>query len=253
MSSKGYTPNLKITSLWGGAFVLLAVVLIVIGALGVPGDWRYENGFLGTNASRMSDITLLAYVFILIPLMLVGFFFARKKQFVPHHQVIMTAVVILNWGLIGFIMIASYRQIGDNPNYAQPIIHGLLGFVAQLVGSYLVIRMWFEDSLPAVLKIKQIKLLMRFVLACWLLTAAFGIVTYVSWNLEDSDADSTAPIATPEAVEDEAEPEATPEAAEDEAVEDEAEPEATPEAAEDEAVEDDAEPEATPEATQEAD
>src|SRR5688572_14416313 len=101
-----YKPNLKITSSWGLLMIGIIAAIVVLLVLELPQDWRsFENeGFLGTGASLMSDITLLAYIFLLVPLMLFGFAFAVRKQFVPNHQVVMTTILLLNWGLIAFIM-----------------------------------------------------------------------------------------------------------------------------------------------------
>lgn len=242
---KTFEPNLKITSAWGAAMLGIIALIIILIVVGVPSDLRAEEGFLGTDsASLMADLTVLAYVLLLVPLMIVGFLFARRKQFVPHHQVIMTSIVLFNWGLISFIMAVSYNNIsGDVPDniddkfYFLPTIHLLFGLAAQLVGSYLVIRMWFEDELPAGLKVKQIKPLMRFTLACWLIAVALGIITYLTWNrvIFEDEAETTPPVSTPVATE---EPAAAPTEA--------ATPEAVPAATEE------AQPEATEEMTEEA-
>lgn len=224
MSSKpkGYIPNLKVTSAWGLGFGI--IILIIIGVLlsGMPQDWRVDEGILGTSAPLMSDLSVLAYILLLIPMMLAGFVFARNKQFVPHHQVVMTAIVILNWGLISFVMAASLRdtlkyETTDNTAYRfLPLIHAAFGLTAQVIGTYLVARMWFEDELPAWAKIKKIKPLMRTTLACWLIAAALGVTTYVTWYdpFSDNAADDVTPASTPEATQ-EAESTAEPAATED--------------------------------------
>lgn len=205
----GYVPNLKITSLPGLIFLGVIALFAALLVIGLPSDWRITEGFLGTGASRMADLTLVAYIFLLIPLMVIGFAFAVRKKFVPNHQVTMTAVLIFNWGLILFIMAASFDS-SVRPNvpdglderlYVLPFIHFLFGFAAQVLGTYLVIRMWFEDELPAFLKIKKIKTPMRLTLAFWLVAATLGIATYVTWydvGGSSADSDEIAPDATPE-------------------------------------------------------
>lgn len=248
-----YVPNLKITSLPGLIFLGVIVVIAALLFIGLPSDWRTTEGFLGTGASRMADLTLIAYIFLLVPLMLIGFAFAVRKKFVPNHQVTMTAVLIFNWGLIAFIMAASFDG-SVRPNvpdglderlYVLPFIHFLFGFAAQLLGTYLVIRMWFEDELPAILKIKNIKTPMRLTLAGWLIAATLGIATYVTWyDVGGSSADlgDVAPDATPEV---------TPEAeATDESSASTDSPTQTPEAtSDDEAPESEDSPVETPEVT----
>ena len=210
---KGYVPNLTLFTVCGGLMIAIIVLIAVALAIGFPTDWRTEEGFLGTGASRMSDMTVIAYIILLVPLMLTGFTFARLKRFVPHHQVVMTLIVLFNWGLISFIMAASLRDVVDvegldSTDYRLlPIVHMLFGLTAQVVGTYLVIRMWFEESLPAALKIRKIKPFMRFTLACWLIAAALGITTYVTWyDPFSDDTDTITPVVTPEATE---EPEIT--------------------------------------------
>ncbi len=186
------------------------------------------DGFLGTGASLLADLTLLAYVFLILPAMIVGFAFARRKMFRPHHKYAMTIITLVNWGLILFLMIAAIRydvgdNIGDEPGnsrYLLPAIHGFLGLAAQLLASFLVIRMLWEDWQIARAKqrgetnsqkywLKNAKQYMRLTLGLWFFIAALGILTYITRyevidpvNLGGDDVDS--PAATQEVV-----PEAT--------------------------------------------
>jgi uncharacterized membrane protein YozB (DUF420 family) len=140
-----------------------------------------------------SLITLLAYIVVLVPLMLLGFYFARRKMFNPHHKLVMTSVVILNWIFIGAVMARSYsaavvpnlpQDIAQIPNLL-PTIHMLIGSIAQILGTYLVILMWTENT-PlawlAIIKTRNIKPIMRTTLALWLLTVLLGFGIYAVWN-----------------------------------------------------------------------
>jgi uncharacterized membrane protein YozB (DUF420 family) len=186
-----------------------------------------QPGFLGTGASLASDLSLLAYIVLIVPAMLVGFFFARRKMFEPHHKLTMTTITLVNWVIIFFLMAVRYSQAvqfapGD-PTLIIPTIHLAFGATAQLLATYLVIRMWFEKQLPAWLKVRRIKRYMRTTLALWLITAALGIGTYVSWYVVSAGAGGTGePVATPE-VTPAATEDAAPQATEDSA------PAATPE------------------------
>jgi uncharacterized membrane protein YozB (DUF420 family) len=172
---------------------------------------RTENGFLGANASLLADLTLLSYVLLLVPLMLLGLFYARKKRFEPNHKYVMTTITILNWLIIAFIMAVSYSDsvapnVSDNLServYLLPTIHLITGGLAQLMATYLVIRMWFEKSLPDWFKIKNIKLAMRTTLLLWLTTAVLGILIYLTWYNDDkspiNDKNVPAPVTTEEA------------------------------------------------------
>lgn len=208
---------------------------------------RVDPGFLGTNASMLSDLTLIAYILLLLPAMIAGYVFARRKMFAPQHKYVMTGITLFNWVLIGFVMFVSFRDgvapaIPDGLSdieVALPAIHLITGGIAQILATYLVSRMWLENVLPKSLLIKNIKTPMRLTLALWLITTVLGISIYFTWYTDTSSADSEAPIpaATEEAApEDEAtpdEPAATEEAEEaQEAEETEAATE-TPEAEED--------------------
>ncbi len=171
-------------------------------------DLRLQPGFLGTGASMLADLTLIAYILILLPAMLVGFFFARRKWFEPHHKMTMTTITLVNWVLIIALMIGSYSQ-GVLPNLANnlsnpvfllPTLHLITGALAQIIATYLVIRMWFEDQLPNWFKIQNIKRAMRFTLVCWLITVLLGISIYVTWYVGQPASNAEAPVATPEVI-----------------------------------------------------
>lgn len=170
---------------------------------------REAAGFLGTGSSLASDLTLLAYLLFLLPGMLVGFYFARRKKFSPHHKLVMTTIVIINWVLIGFLMLVSYREgvipflsaefVAD-PRVALPIVHGVIGLTAQVLATYLALRMWFEKVLPSFVMVRNIKVYMRFTLAMWVITAVLGVAIYAVWYAVPTQAanDDLPPAATPE-------------------------------------------------------
>jgi len=179
-------------------------------------------GFLGTGASLLADITLLLYILVIVPSILVGWVFARRNMHRPQHRNVMIGITILNWVLIVTLMIVAYRfDVADNITtqpttlrYLLPTLHAVLGLPAQLLATYVVIRMVIEDTQVAQAKrrgetgktlsrywFKQAKPIMRLTLGLWLATAALGIVTYViRYNVLPSGAagDAVAPIATEE-------------------------------------------------------
>lgn len=173
-------------------------------------DLRMTEGFLGTGASLLSDLTLLAYVLLIVPAMLVGFVFARRRMFVPHHKFTMTGIVIFNWVLILWLMVFSYRDgvlpgvpaaLGDVRVWL-PTLHLVVGGLAQLLATYLVLRMWLERVLPPALMVKNIKLYMRVALSGWLIAALLGVSIYVVWYVPlgaTAPDDIPAPVATEEA------------------------------------------------------
>lgn len=180
------------------------------------------NGFLGTggsDANLISDLNLLAYVVLIVPAILVGFVFARRKMFRPYHKITMTTITLVNWVIIVFLMavrysnwVAPYLQYGVNePARLLPSIHLVTGALAQILATYLVILMWTERTrfafiLPNALRITNIKIFMRLTLTLWLVTAGLGILTYLTWYPPAATAEeSNVPISTEE-------PEITPEA-----------------------------------------
>ncbi len=147
------------------------------------------TGFLGTGASLAADIALLAYIFLIVPGMLVGFRFARRQKFAPHHKLTMTTITLVNWAIILYLMAVSYsRTVAANvpqglnqPFFLSPTIHLLTGLTAQIIGSILVLRMWLENVLPPRLRFEPIKPWMRLTLGLWLVTATLGVITYLIW------------------------------------------------------------------------
>lgn len=169
-------------------------------------------------------ITLLIYLIVLVPLMLLGFFFARRKQFTAHKY-IMTTIVIANWVLIAAVMANSYRGVVEfttdfgDINFLLPTVHLLLGTLAQLLATYLVILMWTENT-PleriVVVRIKNIKTPMRITLSLWLVTVLLGVGIYAVFNSGSSSAEEApSPAVTEEATEDVPDLDATEEATED--------------------------------------
>lgn len=232
-----FVPNLTPFSMWGIFFGVVILVIIGLIVVGVPKDFRSDEGFLDTNAALMSDLSLVAYVLLIVPSMVIGYVFARNKKFVPHHQVIMTAVTIFNWALIAFIMAVTFDGLADNRansaverDFTSAAIHMAIALTAQALATYLVIRMWFENQLPQWAKVKKIKRYMRVTLAGWLIAAALGVATYIRlYDVPGSGASAPteieatpeptdeAPVATPESTPnlDELEIEDTPEAEDD--------------------------------------
>lgn len=219
------------------------------------------QGFLGTGASLLADLTLLAYILLIVPGILTGFVFARRKLHRPHHQISMIAITVVNWLLIIFLMVVAYRfdvisNIGSapgNPRYLMPTVHGLLGLVAQLLATYVVIRMVIEDVNVARAKqrgeknlskywFKGAKPFMWVILILWLVTALLGIASYVIRYelISIGGGNVPAPVVTQEvempAMTEEAppvEPATTPESTPETAETPEVEPAETPEAEDD--------------------
>jgi uncharacterized membrane protein YozB (DUF420 family) len=158
------------------------------------------DGFLGTGASLLADLTLVAYILLIVPGMIAGYTFARRGLHRPYHKYTMMTIVVVNWFLIIFLMLTaySYDVIGNigakptNPRYLMPTIHGILGLVAQVLATYIVYRMVREDTLVARGKQRgetkeqlskywflNAKKFMRLTLVLWLATALLGVFNYL--------------------------------------------------------------------------
>ncbi len=187
-------------------------------------------GFLGTGASLLADLTLLAYVLLIVPGMITGFVFARRGKHRPHHKVTMITITVVNWLLIIFLMLTAYRydvagNIASQPanaRYLMPTIHAVLGLPAQLLATYVIYRMLREDSQVAAAKargekgqqlskywFKNAKPVMRLTITLWLITALLGIFNYLirydilpnfGSNRGGIPAVTTEPVATTEAL-----------------------------------------------------
>ena len=161
-----------------------------------------------------STATLLFYLVVMTPSILLGFYFVRTKRFRPHHRGIMTAVTLLNWVLIAIVMVGSYggsisygtspEATGDIPfRYAiLPTLHLITGGIAQLLATYLVLLMWTEDLkmerlLP--FRIRNIKTPMRLTMGLWLVSILLGVGIYAVWRAPATTQASELPAVIEEA------------------------------------------------------
>lgn len=158
---------------------------------------------------KTSDLVLLAYVILIAPAMLLGFFFARRKMFEPYHKFTMTTITIVNWILILGVMLPTYLTLLPDvpgnlrqPGYLVPTLHLIPGAIAQILATYLVIRMWFEKQLPEWFKVQNIKLVMRTTLTLWLLTAVLGVLNWavLTRGFLGNGAQTPVPVSTEQAV-----------------------------------------------------
>jgi uncharacterized membrane protein YozB (DUF420 family) len=156
------------------------------------------SGFLGTGASLLADIALIVYILLIVPGMLIGTIFARRRLHRPHHKYTMTAITVINWVFILFLMLAAFTfditgnigQQAGNARYLLPAVHAVLGLPAQLLATYVIIRMFQEDAQVAAARkrgeteiskywFKRARGTMRLTLALWLATAVIGIGNYM--------------------------------------------------------------------------
>ena len=145
-----------------------------------------ETGFLGTEASRAADITLLLEMGMGAGL-LAGAVLARAGR-IRIHAACQSAVVLFNLALIVLTMFpAFHRQVLPKlpdrigkPYYALAATHAALGGVAELVGLYILLAVG-TNLLPEKFRITRYKFWMRRLLLVWWIVLFLGMATYARW------------------------------------------------------------------------
>ncbi|MCL4261987.1 MAG: DUF420 domain-containing protein [Anaerolineae bacterium] len=157
-----------------------------------------QSGFLGTDASFITDFTLLAEIIFFIAIC-VGVVAQRRGRY-KLHDWIQTPVVLLNLLLIIFVMVSSFlgqRVISTLPQrpgdayYLVVALHGALGLIAEVLAIYALLA--GHKILPR--KIGRLRYWMWATFGFW--TAAFiaGVATYYVWYMRPPAAVAVAPIA----------------------------------------------------------
>jgi len=147
-----------------------------------------ERGFLGTNASLISDLSLSLGVLVALTLTL-GVVMARRRKIQAHRWIQSTAVT-LNVLQVMLVMVGSFMKsaapgvpsrVGE-PYYAIAVIHGLLGLGTLLLGVFIAIRA--NELLPPFLhglRFHNFKLFMRTAYALYMASTALGVGVYLTW------------------------------------------------------------------------
>jgi uncharacterized membrane protein YozB (DUF420 family) len=137
------------------------------------------NGILGTSAPLGADLSLI-FSILLIIIASIGAWQAHRKQFRSHCPV-MAIAGLLNWIPVLFVMIPTWisllsgeRAFGTGFLANIPILHGILGLIAQILITYTVFRMYWLKTLPP----KKTLWLMRTTMTLWFLTVIGGIGVY---------------------------------------------------------------------------
>ncbi len=137
------------------------------------------SGFLGTQASLLTDITLVIQVvfFFVLCLGVVAQLLKRHKL----HDRLMIPVVALNFVFIGFVMLPSFVGVSRGDSTELPVsiawIHAILGSIAQGLATYC----WLAGVKILPRRIGRLRYWMWVTFFFWGATVAFGIATYVLW------------------------------------------------------------------------
>src|SRR4051812_37882082 len=146
------------------------------------------RGFLGTNASLLSDLSLVLGMLVALTLTL-GVVLAMRKKFSAHRWV-QSGAITLNVIQVATIMVGSFARsaapgiparLGEH-YFAVAAAHGLLGTLTLGLGVFVAIRA--NELLPpflGFLRFHNYKLFMRSAYVLYMATTAFGVATYGVW------------------------------------------------------------------------
>ena len=143
------------------------------------------RGFLGSNASVLSDLSLLFGIGVAI-LLTIGVVMARKRKFEVHRRIQGTAVC-LNILQVALIMVGSFvrsaasgvpSRLGE-PYYAVATVHGIAGALTVLFGTFVVLRA--NELVPSSLRFHNYKLFMRTAYGAYMTVTVLGVGLYLTW------------------------------------------------------------------------
>ncbi len=146
-----------------------------------------KPGFLGTAARWVSDITLLLMIVVGLALT-VGVILARQGKFVGHRWV-QTSAVALNLILVISLMLSPYQayvvpgipQQINEPFFFVAILHGIVGFFAVVLGTFIVLRA--NGLMIDALKFSNYKRFMRTSYGLYMLNIFLGVLVYYFWYI----------------------------------------------------------------------
>jgi plastocyanin len=143
------------------------------------------HGFLGTNASVLSDLSLLFGLGVAV-LLTIGVSMARRRKFAVHRWIQSTAVT-LNLLQVASIMVGSFTRSAapgvpdhaSEPYYAVAIIHGVAGALTVLFGTFVALRA--NELVPGALRFHNFKLFMRTAYGAYMTVTVLGVGVYLTW------------------------------------------------------------------------
>lgn len=162
-------------ALWGIAFIVLLQLL---------NSFQLRAPIPGSRIPLGAALNMAAQVIMFLALLL-GWRFARIKDYTKHARV-QTTVVLVNLLMIFFIMGVTFfgPEVLENPAGTSDrlimieISHGILGSLAALSGTYLVFRMTFERVLPQWIMVANFKRVMQITIVLWLLISVGGFAIF---------------------------------------------------------------------------
>jgi hypothetical protein len=132
----------------------------------------------------VADINLILQIVILVVLT-IGAFQARRGRIDAHHALMTAAVVVNAVAIIAIMNPAFFRVLPfalRNPGARGPTVmwpHAALGAVAELMGVYLVIRLKLDPARAS--DLGGLRRVMVVTLLLWTAALVAGIAMYFVW------------------------------------------------------------------------
>ena len=141
------------------------------------------EGFLGTDASLLSDLSLILS-WVIGAAAVAGAISGRRRR-ISKHCPVMAVGALANWIPVLVVMIPTWLGVATGSadvrtpttvSTIAPLGHGVLGAVTQALMTYTVARMYWLEDLPPDRPIW----LMRTTILLWTLTVIGGTAVYVT-------------------------------------------------------------------------
>ncbi len=143
------------------------------------------RGFLGTNATLLSDLSLMFGIGVAL-LLTLGVLMARRRKLTVHRW-IQSSAVMLNLLQVGLIMLGSFGRSAApgiparlaEGFFAIPAAHALAGSLTLLFGTFVALRA--NELVPGVLRFHNFKLFMRTAYGAYMAVTVLGVWLYLTW------------------------------------------------------------------------
>ena len=146
-------------------------------------DSLYSLGYLGTQASLLSDISLTIILLTAI-LFTIGWRLIRKNH-VEAHRWVQTAAAILNAVVVLGVMISFFVKVTlpglpgkfIEGSYGVTTVHALVGLFGLVLGLYVVFS--GNKLMPLRLRFTNNKLIMRISYVLYMVATLLGVIVYI--------------------------------------------------------------------------
>ncbi|MFX1255729.1 MAG: hypothetical protein ACFFCZ_29260 [Promethearchaeota archaeon] len=139
-------------------------------------------GLFNPNALLLSDLSFIIQWIVFFGLIL-AWILAYREKIDIHHKIILVLVVVhfLSILFMIFSFLTSLQAILASTTNIIAIMHSSFGVLVSLIILYTLMNMIFPDKIPAGLKFKNTKLLMRITAILWLFLVLSGSFLYLTW------------------------------------------------------------------------